>query len=43
MTRTTSDTRDCTFVLGPEKVRATILTAGTETGDRHDLAGSRGA
>ena len=39
MTRTASDTRDRTFVLGPEKVRATILAAGTETGGRGDLAG----
>jgi hypothetical protein len=40
MTRTTSDARDRTFVLGPEKVRATILTAGAETGGRHDLTDS---
>jgi hypothetical protein len=25
------------FVMGPEKVRATILTTGAETDGRHDL------
>jgi hypothetical protein len=28
------------FVLGPEKVRATILTTGAETDGRHDLIDS---
>jgi hypothetical protein len=37
MTRTSSDARDRTFVLGPEKVRATILTAEAEgSPDEHD-------
>jgi hypothetical protein len=43
MTRTASATRDRTFALGPEKVRATILAAGTETDGRHGLPGGRGA
>jgi hypothetical protein len=43
MTRTASATRDRTFALGPEKVRATIVAAGTETDGRHGLPGGRGA
>ena len=34
-TRPEATTRQ--FVMGPEKVRATILTTGTETDGRHDL------
>jgi quercetin dioxygenase-like cupin family protein len=37
-TRPEATTRQ--FVMGPEKVRATILTTGTETDGRHDLIDS---
>jgi quercetin dioxygenase-like cupin family protein len=40
MTTTRPDARDRRFVLGPERVRVTILTTGAETGGRHDLTGS---
>jgi quercetin dioxygenase-like cupin family protein len=33
-------TRERQFVMGPEKVRATILTTGAETDGRHDLIDS---
>jgi hypothetical protein len=34
MTTTRPDMRPRQFVLGPERVRATILTTGAETGGR---------
>jgi quercetin dioxygenase-like cupin family protein len=39
MTRTTTTpgTRERHFVMGPERVQATILTTGEETDGRHDL------
>jgi quercetin dioxygenase-like cupin family protein len=40
MTTTRPDAPERRFVLGPEKVRATILTTGAETGGRHDLTDS---
>jgi hypothetical protein len=40
MTTTRPDARERQFVLGPEKVRATILTTGAETGGRHDFTDS---
>lgn len=36
-TRTRPQPPERQFVMGPEKVRATILTTGAETGGRHDL------
>jgi quercetin dioxygenase-like cupin family protein len=36
-TATRPVTRERQFVMGPEKVRATILTTGAETDGRHDL------
>jgi quercetin dioxygenase-like cupin family protein len=40
MTTTRPDARERQFVLGPERVRVTILTTGPETGGRHDLVDS---
>ena len=40
MTTTRPDMRERQFVLGPERVRVTILTAGAETGGRHDFTDS---
>jgi hypothetical protein len=40
MTTIRPDARDRQFVLGPERVRVTILTTGAETGGRHDLTDS---
>ena len=40
MTTTRPDAPERRFVLGPEKVRATILTTGAETGGRHDFTDS---
>lgn len=39
-TTTRLDARERQFVLGPEKVRTTILTTGAETGGRHDFTDS---
>jgi mannose-6-phosphate isomerase-like protein (cupin superfamily) len=38
--RDQADAPERRFVLGPEKVRATILTTGAETGGRHDFTDS---
>ncbi|MDF2741019.1 MAG: hypothetical protein K0S88_2387 [Actinomycetia bacterium] len=40
MTTTRPDMRQRQFVLGPERVRVTILTTGAETGGRHDFTDS---
>ena len=40
MTTTWPDMRQRQFVLGPERVRVTILTTGAETGGRHDFSDS---
>jgi quercetin dioxygenase-like cupin family protein len=40
MTATRPDAPERRFVLGQEKVRATILTTGAETGGRHDFTDS---
>jgi mannose-6-phosphate isomerase-like protein (cupin superfamily) len=40
MTTTRPEMRQRQFVLGPERVRATILTTGAETGGRHDFTDS---
>ena len=40
MTTTRPDIRERQFVLGPERVRVTILTTGAETGGRHDFTDS---
>jgi mannose-6-phosphate isomerase-like protein (cupin superfamily) len=40
MPTTRPDARERQYVLGPEKVRATILTTGAETGGRHDFTDS---
>jgi mannose-6-phosphate isomerase-like protein (cupin superfamily) len=40
MTTTRPDLRERQFVLGPERVRVTILTTGAETGGRHDFTDS---
>ena len=40
MTTTRPDLGERQFVLGPERVRATILTTGGETGGRHDFTDS---
>jgi quercetin dioxygenase-like cupin family protein len=40
MTTTRLDLRQRRFVLGPERVRVTILTTGAETGGRHDFTDS---
>jgi quercetin dioxygenase-like cupin family protein len=39
-TTTPSEARERQFVLGPERVQATILTTGAETDGRHDLIDS---
>ena len=39
-TMTRPDMRQRQFVLGPERVRVTILTTGAETGGRHDFTDS---
>ena len=40
MTTTRPDLHARQFVLGPERVRVTILTTGAETGGRHDVTDS---
>jgi quercetin dioxygenase-like cupin family protein len=40
MTTTRPDARERQFVLGPERVRVTILTTAAETEGRHDLVDS---
>ena len=39
-TTTRPVTRERQFVMGPERVRASILTTGAETDGRHDLIDS---
>src|SRR4029453_14050509 len=40
MSTTRLDMRERQFVLGPERVRVTILTTGAETDGRHDFTDS---